>query len=230
TNQQSMQPFLAQEYSLVDKFYYKKIVLSATIENGWAFNWVKKKSSIAMLKYKNPNLVIPSCHTLEDYVLKNAIQKLYLELASKAINNNIGVSLAFDVVEEIFKENTRFNNAIKKVIKITNYFNNPNNSYFIGKLRNKQKMSLAAKYVSPEDDDLTLSRNICEPIGDNDCFLLHPNICLTQFKLPINDITYAEIGKWIIYYYCVWFGDLPKKIIAELQNYRDELFPFSKNE
>ncbi|CAG8741243.1 75_t:CDS:2, partial [Gigaspora rosea] len=25
-----------------------------------------------------------------------------------------------------------------------------------------------AKYVSPEDDDLTLSGNICKPIGDND--------------------------------------------------------------
>ncbi|CAG8610393.1 10718_t:CDS:2, partial [Dentiscutata heterogama] len=171
TNQQLMQPFLAQEYSL-------------------AFNWVEKKSSIAMLKYKNPNLVIPSHHTLGGHVLKNTIQELHLEL------------------------------------------------------------SLAAKYVSPEDDDLTLSENICEPIGDNNwwntiselhillsplytarlyevlhifgylynlmdkysditfeikmierleqcwreweqpflilSFLLHPDIRLTQFKLPIN--------------------------------------------
>ncbi|CAG8790813.1 178_t:CDS:2, partial [Gigaspora rosea] len=71
-------------------------ILSATIENGWAFNWIEKKSSIAMLKYKNPNLLIPSRHTLGGRVLKNAIQELHLELALKAINDNIGVSLAFD--------------------------------------------------------------------------------------------------------------------------------------
>ncbi|CAG8831863.1 18802_t:CDS:2, partial [Gigaspora margarita] len=52
-------------------------------------------------------------------------------------------------------------------------------------LRSKASLiSLAAKYVSPEDDDLTLLGNI------------YP----------------------------------PKKIIAELQDYHDELFPFSKNE
>ncbi|CAG8808352.1 20621_t:CDS:2, partial [Racocetra persica] len=62
-----------------------------------AFNWIEKKFSIAMLKYKNPNLVIPSWHILGGHVLKNAIQKLHLELASKAINNKIEVSLAFDV-------------------------------------------------------------------------------------------------------------------------------------
>ncbi|CAG8495029.1 11514_t:CDS:2, partial [Cetraspora pellucida] len=62
--QQPMQPYLAQEYSLVDISHFEKLVLNATIENGWSFNWVEKESSIAMLKFKNPNLVIPSRHTL----------------------------------------------------------------------------------------------------------------------------------------------------------------------
>ncbi|CAG8641432.1 4309_t:CDS:2, partial [Scutellospora calospora] len=132
--------------------------------------------------------------------------------------------------------------------------------------------SLATKYVSPEDDDLTLPSNICEPIARlykvlhtysyiyklvdqysdvtfsikmTEClerhwkeweqpllilsYLLHPDICLTQFNLLIDSITFAEIGRWVIYYYYAWFGDLLKKIIAEIQDYQDEVFPFSKN-
>ncbi|CAG8591862.1 4719_t:CDS:2 [Dentiscutata erythropus] len=56
-----------------------------------AFNWVEKKSSIAMLKYKNPNLVIPSHHTLGDRVLKNTTQELHLELLQ---NDGIPINFA----------------------------------------------------------------------------------------------------------------------------------------
>ncbi|CAG8848089.1 15689_t:CDS:1, partial [Gigaspora margarita] len=61
-------------------------------------------------------------------------------------------------------------------------------------------------------------------------YLLHPNIHLSQFNLPTKGITFAEMGRWVIYYYCAWFGDPSKRIIAELQDYCDEIFPFSMND
>ncbi|CAG8730724.1 5126_t:CDS:1, partial [Cetraspora pellucida] len=83
--QQLIFSYLAQEYSSVDISYYEKLVLNATIENEWAFNWIEKESSIAMLKFKNPNLILPSYHTLEGHILKDATQKLHSELATKEL-------------------------------------------------------------------------------------------------------------------------------------------------
>ncbi|CAG8816915.1 12834_t:CDS:2, partial [Cetraspora pellucida] len=365
--QQPMQPYLAQEYSLVDISHFEKLVLNATIENGWSFNWVEKESSIAMLKFKNPNLATHDIVgvslafdgwknilkqnilrtvliTSSDEVLIWSVQDISAELdrTTNVISKievfleNLKTQQIKVVVGEIFKENVHFNSTIKKVIKLTNYFNNANHFYFIGKLRDEQKMiykryialihsgdtrwnsfyeafscllcskasliSLVAKYTSPEDNRLALPNYICETISDSNwwniiselytllapiclclnqlqtntaylyevlqsfsylyklmdkhsditfgakmtehleqcwreweqpllilSYLLHPNIHLSQFNLPINGITFAEIGIWISYYYCAWFGNPPKKIMAELQDYRDEIFPFTIN-
>ncbi|CAG8803965.1 21675_t:CDS:2, partial [Cetraspora pellucida] len=102
--QQPMQLYLAQEYSLVDISHFEKLVLNATIENGWSFNWVEKESSITMLKFKYPNLVIPS-HTLGGHILKDTIQELHSELITKATHDIVGVSLAFDRWKNILKQN-----------------------------------------------------------------------------------------------------------------------------
>ncbi|CAG8662633.1 17122_t:CDS:2, partial [Cetraspora pellucida] len=187
-----------------------------------AFNWVEKKSSIAMLKYKNPNLVIPSHHTLEGHVIKNATQKLYLELALKAINDNIGVLLAFDGWKNILKQN------IFETVLITSsgevlIWNVKDISIELERTIN---IMFKVEKLLKELKDQQIKEQPLLILS----FLLYPDICLTRFKLPINGITYAEIGKWIIYYYCAWFGNSPKKIIAKLQDYQDELFPFSKNE
>ncbi|CAG8783800.1 16432_t:CDS:2, partial [Gigaspora margarita] len=99
--QQSIQPFLVQEYSSVDISHYAKLVLNATIENGWAFNWIEKKSSIAILKFKNPNLVIPSCHTLGGRILKDATKELHSELEDGLYITTVLAKLQ-DYRDEIF--------------------------------------------------------------------------------------------------------------------------------
>jgi hypothetical protein len=50
-------------------------------------------------------------------------------------------------VGEIFKESSIFRNASTNAVKLTLYFNHPNNAYFIGKLRKIQK-ELYSKYYS----------------------------------------------------------------------------------
>ncbi|CAG8606161.1 1650_t:CDS:2, partial [Scutellospora calospora] len=199
---------------------------------------IKKESSIAMLKFKNSNIVLPSCYTLEGRILNNATKELHSELTIKANNNQM-----VNIIPKII---TLLEDLQSKQIKVAAIISDSASAYAVASfykalgsfLRSKASLiSLAAKYVSPEDDNLTLPSNICEPIGDNNWWntiselhiLLAPlSLCLNQLQTDTARL-YEEQPLLILSY--LLHSDIHlTRFNLPIDDYRDEVFPFSKNE
>ena len=58
--------------------------------------------------------------------------------------------------------------------------------------------------------------------------VLHPNYQLSKFSSSISDLSYTHFGQWLNYYYYLWFGETPKRILREFLSYQREVFPFDK--
>ncbi|CAG8548734.1 4704_t:CDS:2, partial [Scutellospora calospora] len=113
---------------------------------------------------------------------------------------------AYVAAQEIFKENPHFNNAIKKVVEITNYFNNSNHSYFIARLHEVLHTFSYLYKLMDEYSDITFGIKMMEHLERHRrereqpllilSYLLYPDIRLSQFNLSINSISFAELGRW----------------------------------
>ncbi|CAH1769776.1 15650_t:CDS:2, partial [Entrophospora sp. SA101] len=56
-----------------DKAHWEKLVLNSTIDNGWSFRWVDKKSNQILFSYANPGLKLPSCKILAGCILTSSV-------------------------------------------------------------------------------------------------------------------------------------------------------------
>ncbi|CAJ0832331.1 10632_t:CDS:2 [Entrophospora sp. SA101] len=63
-----------------DKAHWEKLVLNSTIDNGWSFRWVDKKSNQILFSYANPGLKLPSCKILAGCILTSNSDKIRIAL------------------------------------------------------------------------------------------------------------------------------------------------------
>ncbi|CAG8636013.1 14547_t:CDS:2, partial [Cetraspora pellucida] len=59
-------------------------------------------------------------------------------------------------------------------------------------------------------------------------FLLYPFYRTTQFNQNIDNLSFAHMGRWIIYYYKNWFNKFPNSILSELQYYESQEYLFNQ--
>jgi hypothetical protein len=57
--------------------------------------------------------------------------------------------------------------------------------------------------------------------------LLHPEYKMKYFSNTISNFNYPIFGKWLAYYYSVWFKKEPKCILREFDDFRLSKFPFN---
>jgi len=57
---------------------------------------------------------------------------------------------------------------------------------------------------------------------------LHPTLKDTIFNDSIPNLTWVDLGRWVAYYYVVWFKKRPHNLLSEIENFRRKKFPFSE--
>lgn len=60
-------------------------------------------------------------------------------------------------------------------------------------------------------------------------FLLHPFYRDSKFNPAISNLSFPHLAKWILYYYCAWFQEEPKILLAELEEYRSKKYPYTES-
>ncbi|CAG8789880.1 2263_t:CDS:1, partial [Acaulospora morrowiae] len=59
-------------------------------------------------------------------------------------------------------------------------------------------------------------------------FLLYPKYRDTFFSSNILSLSYVYLGKWILYYYKVWFGESSQHILFELSEFSEGQYPYDE--
>ena len=57
-------------------------------------------------------------------------------------------------------------------------------------------------------------------------FILHPNYRFNKFNPQSPNLSYPNLGQWLLYYYCAWFNEKPSHLLLELELFRQGDYPF----
>jgi hypothetical protein len=87
-----------------DKAHWEKLVLNSTIDNGWSFRWVDKKSSQILFSFANPGLKLPSRKILAGRILTSNSDKIRNNLIDTAQKDLFGITIGFDGWKNIKKQ------------------------------------------------------------------------------------------------------------------------------
>ena len=79
-----------------DKEHWEMLLLNSTIDNGWSFKWVDKKSSQILFNFANPGLKLPSRKVLAGRILTSNSDKIRNSLIDIAQKDFFGVTIVFD--------------------------------------------------------------------------------------------------------------------------------------
>ncbi|CAG8639965.1 24977_t:CDS:2, partial [Cetraspora pellucida] len=199
TVQTTIDSHLAHQYTLPEKKNWEKLVLDATVAN-------------------DPNLELPSQYALGRRILKVEVQQLNSIQKEKVIKDIVGVTVAFDGWKNINKK------SIFGKILITS-----NGEVLIWGVED------ITKYVILEDGKLSLSEVVCKPVGDPDFWstivelqLLLAPICNCLNQLQKDTSKLYDVLHTFGYLYEIMnkYSDYE---FAELQEYHEESFPFTKS-
>jgi hypothetical protein len=75
--------------------------LNSTIDNGWSFRWVDKKSSQILFSFANPGLKLPSHKILAGRILTSNFDKIRNSLIDTAQKDLFGITilLKFTIIQ-----------------------------------------------------------------------------------------------------------------------------------
>jgi hypothetical protein len=96
-----------QSYGPLDNYTYRELrpeqielfenlLLNVTVACGFSFCWIENPAVKELFKWINPMLPLPSRNQLSGRILKKASDKISENILNDAINDDLGIMLAFD--------------------------------------------------------------------------------------------------------------------------------------
>ena len=84
---------------------FEHLILNVTVACGLPFSWVENSATKSLFKWINPMLPLPSRRQLSGRILEKSTNKIMENILKEAINDKLGVMLAFDGWKNVSKQN-----------------------------------------------------------------------------------------------------------------------------
>lgn len=84
---------------------FERLLLNVTVACGFSFRWIDNPAVVELFKWLNPMLELPDRKQLGGRILKKTTKSLSETILNDAINDDLGIMLAFDGWKNVARQN-----------------------------------------------------------------------------------------------------------------------------